>query len=86
VHTPIPEFVARLNAYRPAAIVGYASVIRLLATEQEAGRLHISPVLVQPAGDAMTTRDLGTVTLERAEEPPRQEPGGGKYRTIIPLR
>jgi phenylacetate-CoA ligase len=61
VHTPIPEFVARLNAYRPAAIVGYASVIRLLATEQEAGRLHISPVLVQPAGDAMTTRDLDRI-------------------------
>ncbi|WP_037368289.1 phenylacetate--CoA ligase family protein [Amycolatopsis orientalis] len=57
VHLPMPELVARLNAYRPAAVIGYASVIRLLAAEQEAGRLRIRPALVQPAGDAMTTAD-----------------------------
>ncbi|GAA4202145.1 phenylacetate--CoA ligase family protein [Actinocatenispora rupis] len=61
VHTPMPEFVARLNAFRPAAVIGYASVIRLLAAEQEAGRLRIDPVLVQPAGDTMTARDLDRI-------------------------
>jgi putative adenylate-forming enzyme len=57
VHTPMARFVEELNAFRPAVIVGYASVIRLLAAEQEAGRLHIDPVLVQPAGDTMSTQD-----------------------------
>jgi phenylacetate-coenzyme A ligase PaaK-like adenylate-forming protein len=57
VHMPMPEFVEKLNAFRPAAVIGYASVIRLLTAEQEAGRLHINPVLVQPAGDTMTTQD-----------------------------
>lgn len=61
VHLPMPEMVARLNAYRPAAVIGYASVIRLLAAEQEAGRLRISPALVQPAGDTMTTADTDRI-------------------------
>jgi phenylacetate-CoA ligase len=57
VHLPMPELVAGLNAYRPATIVGYASAVRLLTAEQEAGRLHVKPVLVQPAGDTLTTHD-----------------------------
>ena len=61
VHLPITDLVAALNAYRPAAVIGYASVIRLLAAEQEKGRLHIGPALVQPAGDTISTRDLDRI-------------------------
>ncbi|MGW7410960.1 phenylacetate--CoA ligase family protein [Streptomyces sp. NPDC054863] len=69
VHTPMPDLVSQLNAYQPAIVIGYASTIMLLTAEQEAGRLHISPVLMQPAGETMTTADtdriaaaFGTIT------------------------
>ena len=45
-HTPLPEMVADLNRFRPAILAPYASIGALLAGEQEAGRLHINPVLV----------------------------------------
>jgi phenylacetate-CoA ligase len=54
---PLPELIARLNQFRPAIFVAYGSVGALLASEQEAGRLRIKPVLVVltaeglPAGD-----------------------------------
>lgn len=44
--TPTAELVARLNAFRPAILAPYASMGALLASEQEAGRLRIRPVLV----------------------------------------
>jgi len=46
VHTPMPELVEALNAFRPAILSPYASMGALLATEQQAGRLHIDPALV----------------------------------------
>ncbi|MDQ0772834.1 phenylacetate-CoA ligase [Streptomyces aurantiacus] len=58
VHTPTSQLVDRLNDYRPAFVIGYASTIMLLAAEQEAGRLRIDPVLVQPAGETMSTSDV----------------------------
>lgn len=44
--TPMPDLTARLNAFRPAILAPYASAGRLLAAEQEAGRLNIRPTLV----------------------------------------
>jgi phenylacetate-coenzyme A ligase PaaK-like adenylate-forming protein len=38
--------VAQLNRFRPALLTPYASMGALLASEQEAGRLNIHPVLV----------------------------------------
>ena len=46
VSTPLPEMVAGLNRFRPAILAPYASMGALLASEQEAGRLRINPVLV----------------------------------------
>lgn len=40
---PIDELVARLSAFRPDVVAGYASVLGLLAAEQQSGRLTISP-------------------------------------------
>jgi phenylacetate-coenzyme A ligase PaaK-like adenylate-forming protein len=57
-HTPLRELVEQLNRYQPAVAIGYFSMIRLLTSEQEAGRLHIHPLLLQPAGETMTTGDL----------------------------
>ncbi|MEW1983847.1 phenylacetate--CoA ligase family protein [Pseudarthrobacter oxydans] len=57
VQTPMPDLVAQLDSCRPALLAPYASTGRLLALEQEAGRLNIHPVAVilsaegLPAGD-----------------------------------
>ena len=51
---PIADTVARLNDFRPDSLVGYASVHRLLAEGQLAGRLRISPVAVMSASEVLT--------------------------------
>jgi phenylacetate-CoA ligase len=43
---PLPEVVARLNARKPTRLIGYASILGLLAREQEAGRLAIAPATI----------------------------------------
>ncbi|MFC0809025.1 phenylacetate--CoA ligase family protein [Ensifer sp. P24N7] len=53
VHSPMPELVARLNRFRPALFTPYASMAALLANEQEAGRLHINPVLVALSAEGL---------------------------------
>lgn len=53
VHMPLPEMVARLNEFRPAVLAPYASIARLLAGEQEAGRLKIRPVLMVLAAEGL---------------------------------
>lgn len=53
VHTPLPELVAQLNRFRPAIVMGYGSVITLLAGEQAAGRLRIDPMLLFPGGETL---------------------------------
>ncbi|WP_336028606.1 phenylacetate--CoA ligase family protein [Geodermatophilus sp. FMUSA9-8] len=53
VQTPLPELVAQLNDFRPAILAPYATTAALLATEAEAGRLHISPALVALAAEGL---------------------------------
>jgi putative adenylate-forming enzyme len=57
---PTPETVGRLNRFGPNALVGYASVLRQLALEQQAGRLAIAPRAVFSASEVLTdeTRSL----------------------------
>jgi phenylacetate-CoA ligase len=43
VTQPIEEIVAGLNAYRPLVLMGYPSMLTLLAVEARAGRLRILP-------------------------------------------
>ena len=52
---PVGELVADLNAFQPVVLGGYPSALELLAREQQAGRLHIHPVLVSAAGETLTT-------------------------------
>lgn len=51
---PLPEIVAELNSFRPEALVGYASILRVLAEEQAAGRLAIAPRGVFSASEVLT--------------------------------
>ncbi|HEV3464987.1 MAG TPA: AMP-binding protein [Actinomycetota bacterium] len=43
VNQPIGQIVAGLNAYQPVALMGYPSMLVLLAAEARAGRLRILP-------------------------------------------
>ncbi len=54
VYAPLEELVTGLNQFQPAIVIGYGSVLAMLAGEQEAGRLHISPMLMEPAGETVT--------------------------------
>jgi phenylacetate-coenzyme A ligase PaaK-like adenylate-forming protein len=54
VQMPLPDMIAELNQFRPVLLAGYASVMVLLADEQEAGRLQIQPVLVLPTSEGLS--------------------------------
>lgn len=66
---PMPQTVAQLNAFRPASLVAYASMQRLLAEEQLAGRLRISPKAVMSASEVLTA-DTRRLITEAWEIPP----------------
>lgn len=51
---PLHDLVAELNGFRPALLAGYASIMALLADEQDAGRLHIRPMLVLPTSEGLS--------------------------------
>lgn len=51
--TPIAELVRELNAFQPVIVGGYPSVLEVLAKEQDAGRLHIQPKLINAAGETL---------------------------------
>ena len=57
----LPELVARLNEFRPALLAPYASVAALLASEQEAGRLHINPVLLTLSAEGLPPREYDRI-------------------------
>lgn len=57
VRTPLPELVAQLNAFEPTLVAPYASMARLMASEQEAGRLRIHPVLMVLAAEGLPLRE-----------------------------
>ncbi len=52
--SPLANIVARLNELRPDVLVAYASMIRVLADEQLAGRLHIAPRGVNSSSEVLT--------------------------------
>ena len=43
---PISQIVDELNAFQPAMLGGYPTILELLVDEQKSGRLHISPVII----------------------------------------
>jgi phenylacetate-coenzyme A ligase PaaK-like adenylate-forming protein len=51
---PLDRIVAQLNGLQPAVLSGYASMIRLLADEQAAGRLRIAPRGIFCTSEVMT--------------------------------
>jgi phenylacetate-coenzyme A ligase PaaK-like adenylate-forming protein len=51
VTAPLPELVAGLAAFRPAALMGYTTALKVLAEEQRAGRLKLRPAYVIPSAE-----------------------------------
>lgn len=51
---PLPALVAELNALQPTTLATYPSAAVMLATEQQAGRLHIRPQQVWTGGETLT--------------------------------
>jgi phenylacetate-CoA ligase len=50
---PLPRLVAALNAYRPASLASYPTMLALLAAERKAGRLRIDPVALWSGGECL---------------------------------
>src|SRR4029453_710556 len=50
---PLPEIVARLNALQPPALFGYPSVLAQLAAEQQAGQLHVTPLVISSTSETL---------------------------------
>jgi len=61
VHMPLSEMVAGLNRFRPVLVAPYASMGALLASEQEAGRLHINPVLMVLSAEGLPAREYDRI-------------------------
>lgn len=52
---PLPTIVARLNAFQPDSLIAYASMAGILADEQLAGRLRITPRQIYPSSEVLTS-------------------------------
>jgi len=50
---PLPKLVRELNAFKPAILAGYPSILALLAAERAAGRLRITPALLWSGGEGL---------------------------------
>lgn len=61
VHHPLSKLVTMLNEHRPAIFAPYASTAKLLAGEQEAGRLHINPILMALSAEGLPVAEYGRV-------------------------
>jgi phenylacetate-coenzyme A ligase PaaK-like adenylate-forming protein len=61
---PTEKLDAELDAFRPEVLVGYASMMRLLADERAEGRLHIAPRAIFCASEVLT--DESRRKIERA--------------------
>jgi phenylacetate-CoA ligase len=51
---PLHETIAALNRFQPEILVAYASMLRILADEQRAGRLAIAPRCVNGSSEPLT--------------------------------
>jgi phenylacetate-CoA ligase len=64
---PLESIVARLNAWQPELLISYASMGHLLAEEQRAGRLRISPRRVMTSSEVLTDTARRAITAAWGE-------------------
>jgi phenylacetate-CoA ligase len=61
VMQPQEEWVAELNRFQPAFLASYPTALLLLAAEQDAGRLRVSPTIVWSGGEHLTEAARRTI-------------------------
>ena len=61
---PLPHLVAQLNAYQPAFLASYPTMLSLLADEQVAGRLKLAPLNIWSGGECLVAS--ARAEIERA--------------------
>lgn len=66
---PLHEIVEGLNDWQPENLVVYASMSRVLAEEQLAGRLHIKPRAVMCSSEVLTEEAIARVKHAWGSEP-----------------
>ena len=57
----LAKMVARLNQFSPTILTSYASMAALLASEQQAGRLHIKPALVVLSAEGLAAGEYDRI-------------------------
>jgi phenylacetate-CoA ligase len=58
VNTPLPAVLEQLNQFKPDALWGYTTALKMLGDEQRAGRLTIRPAAVVASGETVTQADM----------------------------
>jgi len=58
VHMPVTELVEQLNQFQPTLIMGYASMIALLASQQELGHLYIHPLFIEVMSEKLSDTEF----------------------------
>lgn len=64
ITAPVTTLVGELNAYGPAYLASYPTMLQILGQERAAGRLHVHPSLVWSGGESLVVSAL--MALERA--------------------
>lgn len=65
----LENIVGQLNVWQPNLLIAYASMARILAEEQFAGRLHISPDKVFTSSEVLTDETRRRVKATWGDEP-----------------
>jgi len=66
---PLENIVKQLNKWQPDLLIAYASMSRILAEEQLAGRLHIAPEKVFTSSEVLTDETRRRVKTAWSDEP-----------------
>jgi phenylacetate-CoA ligase len=66
---PLPDLVRQLNAFQPDMLVSYASMARILAEEQLAGRLAIRPHIVYTSSEVLSDETRRRIKAAWGQEP-----------------
>jgi phenylacetate-coenzyme A ligase PaaK-like adenylate-forming protein len=67
--SPLADIVKQLNMWQPNLLIAYASMARILAEEQFAGQLHISPDQVFTSSELLTDEMRRRVKAAWGDEP-----------------
>ncbi len=67
--SPVDELCAAIDRFRPDALIGYPSVLALLALEQLEGRLHVAPRTVSTTSEVRTPEMTERIRAAWGAEP-----------------